>query len=44
MGGDLRLHSVRRLNELGRIRISATDVSQFIQLDQCERYLRLRSS
>ncbi len=26
----------------GRIRISPTDVSQFIRLDQCERYLRLR--
>ncbi len=30
------------LDELGRIRISPTDVSQFIRLDQCERYLRLR--
>src|SRR5919106_1486446 len=27
---------------LGRVRISPTDVSQFIRLDQCERYLRLR--
>src|SRR3954467_11458835 len=27
---------------LGRGRISPTDVSQFIRLDQCERYLRLR--
>src|SRR4051794_27250719 len=26
----------------GRMRISPTDVSQFIRLDQCERYLRLR--
>src|SRR5215218_1107479 len=30
------------LDELGRVRISPTDVSQFIRLDQCERYLRLR--
>src|SRR5215216_3386965 len=30
------------LDELGRTRISPTDVSQFIRLDQCERYLRLR--
>jgi hypothetical protein len=30
------------LDELERIRISPTDVSQFIRLDQCERYLRLR--
>src|SRR5918998_4990218 len=30
------------LDALGRIRISPTDVSQFIRLDQCERYLRLR--
>src|SRR5215203_2239751 len=30
------------LDELGRIRISPTDVSQFIRLDQCERYLSLR--
>ena len=26
-------------DELGRVRISPTDVSQFIRLDQCERYL-----
>ena len=31
-----------RLAEQGRIRISLTDISQFIRLDQCERYLRLR--
>src|ERR687894_312723 len=31
-----------RLDERGRVRISPTDVSQFIRLDQCERYLRLR--
>src|SRR5688572_5067444 len=31
-----------RLDALGRVRISPTDVSQFIRLDQCERYLRLR--
>src|SRR5919107_1520574 len=30
------------LDALGRVRISPTDVSQFIRLDQCERYLRLR--
>ena len=30
------------LDELGRTRISPTDVSQFIRLDQCERHLRLR--
>src|ERR671910_479488 len=30
------------LDERGRVRISPTDVSQFIRLDQCERYLRLR--
>ena len=30
------------LDEQGRMRISPTDVSQFIRLDQCERYLRLR--
>lgn len=30
------------LDDQGRIRISPTDVSQFIRLDQCERYLRLR--
>ena len=30
------------LDVLGRVRISPTDVSQFIRLDQCERYLRLR--
>src|SRR3954465_3540228 len=30
------------LDARGRIRISPTDVSQFIRLDQCERYLRLR--
>src|SRR5215211_9503973 len=30
------------LDEQGRVRISPTDVSQFIRLDQCERYLRLR--
>src|SRR5919107_2949360 len=30
------------LDALGRIRISPTDVSQFIRLEQCERYLRLR--
>ena len=30
------------LDALGRIRISPTAVSQFIRLDQCERYLRLR--
>ncbi len=30
------------LDAHGRIRISPTDVSQFIRLDQCERYLRLR--
>src|SRR5215208_5709679 len=30
------------LEDQGRIRISPTDVSQFIRLDQCERYLRLR--
>src|ERR671921_793695 len=30
------------LDTLGRVRISPTDVSQFIRLDQCERYLRLR--
>ena len=27
---------------LGRVRMSPTEVSQFIRLDQCERYLRLR--
>jgi hypothetical protein len=30
------------LDALGRVRISPTDVSQFIRFDQCERYLRLR--
>jgi hypothetical protein len=30
------------LDTLGRVRISPTDVSQFIRLEQCERYLRLR--
>src|SRR5918992_5274344 len=30
------------LDDQGRVRISPTDVSQFIRLDQCERYLRLR--
>src|SRR5215213_4586349 len=30
------------LDEQGRVRISPTDVSQFIRLEQCERYLRLR--
>jgi len=30
------------LDAQGRVRISPTDVSQFIRLDQCERYLRLR--
>jgi hypothetical protein len=30
------------LDNQGRVRISPTDVSQFIRLDQCERYLRLR--
>jgi hypothetical protein len=30
------------LDALGRVRISPTDVSQFIRLEQCERYLRLR--
>src|SRR3954453_1934031 len=30
------------LDVLGRVRISPTDVSQFIRLEQCERYLRLR--
>src|SRR5215208_6093738 len=30
------------LDELGRVRISPIDVSQFIRLDQCGRYLRLR--
>ncbi len=30
------------LDDRGRVRISPTDVSQFIRLDQCERYLRLR--
>src|SRR3712207_4264331 len=30
------------LADQGRVRISPTDVSQFIRLDQCERYLRLR--
>src|SRR5215208_8386138 len=30
------------LNDQSRVRISPTDVSQFIRLDQCERYLRLR--
>ncbi len=30
------------LDGQGRMRISPTDVSQFIRLDQCERYLRLR--
>src|SRR5215211_9356228 len=30
------------LDALGRVRISPPDVSQFIRLDQCERYLRLR--
>src|SRR3954451_24095205 len=34
-------YSVGR-DALGRVRISPTDVSQFIRLDQCERYLRLR--
>src|SRR5688500_13234515 len=29
-------------DDQGRVRISPTDVSQFIRLDQCERYLRLR--
>jgi hypothetical protein len=29
------------LDAHGRVRISPTDVSQFIRLDQCERYLRL---
>jgi hypothetical protein len=28
------------LDELGRVRISPTYVSQFIRLDQCERYRR----
>ena len=31
-------------DDQGRVRISPTDVSQFIRLDQCERYLRLHSS
>jgi hypothetical protein len=30
------------LDQQGRVRISPTDVSQFIRLDQCERYPRLR--
>jgi hypothetical protein len=30
------------LDEPGRVRISPTAVSQFIRLDQCGRYLRLR--
>src|SRR5688500_13161500 len=30
------------LDDRGRVRISPTDVSQFIRLEQCERYLRLR--
>src|SRR3954471_4294704 len=30
------------LDALGRVRISPTDVSQFIRLEQCERYLRLQ--
>src|SRR5215218_482588 len=30
------------LDDQGRVRISPTDVSQFIRLEQCERYLRLR--
>src|SRR5688572_7108802 len=30
------------LDEQGRVRTSPTDVSQFIRLDQYERYLRLR--
>ena len=30
------------LDDQGRVRISPTDVSQFIRLDQCERDLRLR--
>jgi hypothetical protein len=29
-------------DDQGRVRISPTDVSQFIRLDQCEHYLRLR--
>jgi hypothetical protein len=32
------------LDAMGRVRISPTDVSQVIRLDQCERYLRLHSS
>jgi hypothetical protein len=32
------------LDEQGRVRISPTDVSQFLRLDQCERYLRLHTS
>lgn len=31
-----------RPDDLGRLPIAPTDVSQFIRLDQCERYLRLR--
>jgi hypothetical protein len=30
------------LDALGRLRVSPTDVSRFIRLDRCERYLRLR--
>jgi len=32
------------LDGQGRVRISPTDVSQFIRLAECDRYLRLHSS
>ena len=32
------------LDEQGRVRISPTDVAQYIRLDQCERFLPLHFS
>ena len=31
-----------QLNDQGRLTIAPTDVAQFVRLEQCERYLRLR--